>query len=145
MIWKNVVSKGACYLALGLALQSTLTAGPQAPERNGGTSQATTASTVVNFPHQPIVISRFGPYPASITRPKGPFMLLIENHSGFTNDTFYVESTTLLGILSSVFATLTSTATQRLDYAVLDLVPGSYQLVFPNHPKWKVAITITGQ
>jgi len=101
-------------------------------------------------PCEPITVTRFGPHPDSITRPAGPFMIAIENHSRLLSDRFslYVKGTagTTTSDGSSVpsLFDLTAAPGRILDYKLINLQPGEYELVFSNHPKWKVSITITG-
>jgi hypothetical protein len=95
-----------------------------------------------------ITVTRFGPYPTSITRPQGPFVLFIVNHSGALADTFSLvlkppasAATTTQGALSSLLD-LHSTLIKQRDHQLIDPLPGNYQLRFLSHPNWVVNITI---
>lgn len=103
-----------------------------------------------------IVITRFGPNPASITQLQGPFVLFVANHSGVLDDTFSLvrkppesgaeadASAGTGGKLASLLA-LHSTHRKQRDHKLLDPLPGEYQLRFLSHPDWVVNITITGE
>lgn len=102
-----------------------------------------------------IVITRFGPNPASITRPEGPFVLFVLNHSGTLDDTFSLvrkpaagdaaaSAGAADGKLSSLLD-LHSTFRKQRDHKLLDPLPGDYELRFLAHPDWLVNITVTSR
>lgn len=100
-----------------------------------------------------ITITPFGPYPTSIQRAEGPFVLFVVNRSGVLDDTFSLvkkpasseaaASGPVAGALPSLLD-LHSTRGKQRDHRVIDPLPGNYQLRFHGHPNWAVSITITG-
>jgi hypothetical protein len=98
-----------------------------------------------------ITITRFGPYPTSIQRPEGPFVLFIANRSGVLDDKFSLVKKPAAGTAADSETAQTlpslldlhSTYRKQRDHRVIDPVPGQYQLRFHSHPKWVVNITIT--
>lgn len=100
-------------------------------------------------PCEPVTITQFGPYPRQIQRAAGPFVIAVENHSRFVADTFRFRLKPAAGanadpVTAPSLFDLTSSAGRILDYKLINPQAGEYELVFPNHPAWKVAITITG-
>lgn len=101
-----------------------------------------------------ITITRFGPYPTSIQRPEGPFVLFIANRSGVLDDKFSLvkklaagDTAEATGGASAALPSLLdlhSTHRKQRDHRLIDLLPGSYQLRFQSHPNWVVNIAITG-
>lgn len=102
------------------------------------------------IPAVAIAVTRFGPEPAEIIQKPGPFTIVIEDHSGVTDDTFSFQLKKERGMLPAsqgdqpppALFHLTSTPNRNLDYKLVDLLPGEYVLTFKRHPKWSVAITI---
>lgn len=96
-----------------------------------------------------IVVTRFGPYPASITHSQAPFLLSIVNRSGILEDTFSLVLAPIATPTQGAAAAATSlldlhsTASRQRDHQLIRALPGSYQLVFKSHPDWIVGITIT--
>lgn len=94
-----------------------------------------------------IRITRFGPYPASITHGPGPFLLFISNRSGALADTYSLLLKPGARASSATPATsvldLHSTPTQHRDHEMIKLLPGDYELRFLSHPDWVVSTTIT--
>ncbi len=78
--------------------------------------------------------------PTQITRPKGPFLLAIENRSGLKQIEFQLSAqggTRLFQIKRSW---------ERSDWnQVVDPPAGQYVLTEANHPNWKCTINITQQ
>lgn len=95
-----------------------------------------------------IVVTRFGPYPASITHSLAPFLLSVVNRSGVLEDTFsLVANPSGAATPPSSFTSLLdlhSTASRQRDHQIIQPLPGNYQLIFKSHPDWVVNITITG-
>lgn len=99
-----------------------------------------------------IVLTRFGPYPASFTHPATPFLLSIVNRSGVLEDTIsiiYNPSGAANPPSSPASVTslldLHSTSLRQRDHQIIKPLPGNYQLTFKAHPDWVVNVTITAQ
>lgn len=92
-----------------------------------------------------IVVTRFGPYPASFSQPAAPFLLSIVNRSGVLDDTFslIVKPAAATDAAPTSLLDLRSTPTRQRDHQILKPLPGNYQLRFQSHPDWVVDITIT--
>ena len=94
-----------------------------------------------------ITVTQFGPYPTSIDRVAGPFILYVANRSGQLEDTFSLVVKPAAGSGNSPAAAslldLHAKRDQHRDHQLIDLLPGSYQLRFKSHPAWVVEIKIT--
>jgi hypothetical protein len=93
-----------------------------------------------------ITITRFGPYPASLTHSSTPFFLSVVNRSGVLQDTLsIVQGAAGAGkdVKLPSLLDLHSTAAKQRDHALICPLPGSYHLVFQSHPDWIVNVTIT--
>jgi hypothetical protein len=92
-----------------------------------------------------IVVTRFGPYPASFSHPAAPFLLSVVNRSGVLADTFslILKPSTASDTAAASLLDLRSTANRQRDHQIVKPLPGSYQLRFKSHPEWVVDITIT--
>lgn len=94
-----------------------------------------------------ITVTRFGPYPGSITHSATPFLLCIVNRSGVLEDTFSVVQGATQGGQSAPLPSLLdlhSTLSKQRDHALIQPLAGSYHLIFQSHPGWMVNFTITG-
>jgi hypothetical protein len=96
-----------------------------------------------------VKVTRFGPYPDSIQRPQGPFLLVISNASGAPVETFSLilkpAGTATAAAASVSLLDLHSTLQKQHDSAVIAPLPGAYQIVFQSHPNWHVDLTVTAQ
>lgn len=92
-----------------------------------------------------IVLTRFGPSPASVTLPSNAISLVVQNYSGLANETFTLRraSGSAAAELSASLLDLHSTNTQHRDYRSIQLTPGDYVMTFLAHPTWRVSITVT--
>jgi hypothetical protein len=95
-----------------------------------------------------IRITRFGPYPATVTRQAGPFLLFISNRSGVISDTYslFLKPAVAVGpVVADVTSLLDlhSLVNKQRDYQMIDLLPGDYELRFQSHPEWVVSIKVT--
>lgn len=126
-----------CKLVCALLISGTLWGQLQAPKLQSGTTPDAIA----------IVVTRFGPYPASITHSPGPFLLYVVNRSGILEDTFsLVSNPSGAATPPSSFTSLLdlhSTGSHQRDHQIIQPLPGNYQLLFKSHPDWVVNITIT--
>ncbi len=124
-------------LVCALLISGTLWGQLQTPKLQSGTTPDAIA----------IVVTRFGPYPASITHSQSPFLLSVVNRSGVLEDTFSLTANVSRALTppSSVASLLDlhSTASRQRDHQIVQPLPGKYQLLFKSHPDWVVNITIT--
>lgn len=103
------------------------------------------AATVVQDPQAPvqaelITVTPTGFEPAELTRPKGQFLLAIDNQSGLDEVGFYFERET--------GARLNIPLTRRGKLAwreIVNLTPGTYILRSTNDESWRCRLTITAQ
>jgi hypothetical protein len=85
-----------------------------------------------------IVVRSWGFDPSSITRPKGKFILIVDNRSGFVDLDLRVDK-----VAGSHINGAHATDHRQHDWVdIFDLEPGNYQLTEANHPKWLCKITI---
>lgn len=78
--------------------------------------------------------------PTQIARPKGPFLLVIENRSELEEIDFQ------LGVEGATPLFQVKRSWEDADWSqVIDLTTGQYVLTESNHPDWKCTITITEQ
>jgi len=78
--------------------------------------------------------------PTQITRPKGPFLLAIENRSGLREVEFQ------LSVEGGARLVQMRRSWERSDWnQVIDPPAGRYVLTETNHPGWKCTISITEQ
>jgi hypothetical protein len=85
-----------------------------------------------------ITITRHGFEPRELSRPAGPFLLLLENRSGLR--------AMLLQLKSEDGQTVRETHLTREESdwnSVVNIPPGRYLLTEANHPRWSCAVTIT--
>ena len=78
--------------------------------------------------------------PAELTRPKGRFLLAIDNQSGLDEVEFYFERET--GGRVNVPLSRRGKIAWR---EIVDLTPGTYILRATNDESWRCRITITAQ
>ncbi len=92
-------------------------------------------------------VTRFGPYPASIARKQGAFLLYVSNRSGAIVDTYSLllapASATSSAAAAVSLLDLHSDNTKNHDHELINPLPGDYELRFKSHPDWVVSITIT--
>ena len=103
------------------------------------------AATMVQGPQAPlqaelITITPTGFEPAELTRPKGRFLLAIDNQSGLDEVEFYFERET--GGRVDVPLSRRGKIAWR---EIVDLTPGTYILRATNDESWRCRITITAQ
>lgn len=78
--------------------------------------------------------------PTQITRPKGPFLLAIENRSGLKQIEFQLSAPVGMRLFQI------KRSWERSDWnQVVDPPVGHYVLTEANHPDWKCTISITEQ
>ena len=103
------------------------------------------AATMVQGPQaalqaELITVTPTGFEPAELTRPKGRFLLAIDNQSGLDEVEFYFERET--GGRVNVPLSRRGKIAWR---EIVDLTPGTYILRATNDESWRCRITITGQ
>jgi hypothetical protein len=85
-----------------------------------------------------LTVRTIGVQPRQITRPKGPFYLLVENRSGL--EEINLQITRITGEQQH---SVRIPKRKRMTPNLLDLTPGQYVLTELSHPDWLCAITIT--
>lgn len=95
-----------------------------------------------------IRITRFGPWPASVTHNSAPFLLSVVNRSGIFEDTYSLilkpaAASSGNAATPASLLDLHSTETRQRDHQLIQLLPGDYELHFKSRPDWVVTITIT--
>ena len=93
-----------------------------------------------------VTMTRSGPSPSSATIPSGAFVLAIQNHWKAMGDTFTLSLSAPAGSSSPAnppLLTILPAQHKNLDYQLMSLQPGAYQLTFSNHPSWTVSMTVT--
>jgi len=103
------------------------------------------AATMVQGPQAPvqaelITVTPTGFEPSELTRPKGRFLLAIDNQSGLDEVEFYFERET--GGRVNVPLSRRGKLAWR---EIVDLTPGTYILRATNDESWRCRITITAQ
>lgn len=87
-----------------------------------------------------ITITPTGFEPAELTRPKGRFLLAIDNQSGLDEVEFYFERETGGRI------NIPLSRRGKLEWReIVDLTPGTYILRTTNDENWRCRLRITGQ
>lgn len=87
-----------------------------------------------------ITVTPTGFEPSEVTRPKGRFLLAIDNQSGLDEVNFYFERETV-GRVSVPLSRRGKIAWRE----IVDLTPGTYILRATNDESWRCRITITAQ
>jgi len=103
------------------------------------------AASVIDGPQAPvqaelITVTPTGFEPSELTRPKGRFLLAIDNQSGLDEVEFYFERETG-GRLNVALSRRGKIAWRE----IVDLAPGSYVLRAMHDESWRCRITITAQ
>lgn len=99
----------------------------------GGTAQAAIPASA-----ELLMLTTDGFVPDQITRPAGPFYLVVEDRSGLDQATLQLTSQNGVNVRSMVSSLEKGEA---LD--ILDLQPGTYTFTEASNPKWVCEITIT--
>jgi len=87
-------------------------------------------------------LHRYGFEPPEITRPKGQFIIAVNNHSGIEEVTLQLHRVTEKDKLEKI-AEKQVPSKQLYWMQQIDLLPGRYALVEASHEKWVSFITIT--
>ena len=90
-----------------------------------------------NIQAEVITIRPTGFHPEKITRPRGQFLLAIENRSVLQAVDLVLEDQARRSLFDTHVSVVKPDAARRLD-----LLPGSYVLRETNHPDWACTITI---
>ncbi len=86
---------------------------------------------------EPVTVSPDGIEPAEITRPRGRFVLAVENRSGLEEVSLRLEAEAGARLREA------GLSRRRLNWTdVLDLPPGRYLLTEANHGTWACRITV---
>lgn len=95
-------------------------------------------ANTIRLQSQRVTLRRTGFSPTQIVRPKGPFVLIIENRSGLNQAALRIDR------VGKEHVNAASLPRKRaLWSSVLDLEPGQYALTEANHPDWVCSFTIT--
>ena len=120
--------------------------------KTGAASKLAVNSTDASHAHSPVSISQppdqleaevitilpRGFEPTEITRPKGKFLLSVENRSGLQRVEFHLSAESGSRIFQA------SRTWELADWnEVVSPPPGKYVLTETNHPTWQCVITIT--
>ena len=95
---------------------------------------------IANFESELITITSHGFEPQEVSRPNGPFLLMVDNRSGL--------NTTSLALTRDTGARTHEMRVPREEpnwSDVVNLPPGRYVLSESDHPRWTCRITITAQ
>jgi hypothetical protein len=85
-----------------------------------------------------ITVLPSGFQPSEITRPRGQFLILVDNQSGFDDVTLRLSK-----VAGQRLRELKQTEKEKVMRQLEDLPPGEYQLTAAEHPDWVCRITIT--
>lgn len=139
-----------CLIVFVLALLTTLSVSGREWFRSlEDTSSAARAATdsldiPLNDKHQDrveaevITVLSTGFQPSEITRPRGRFLILVDNQSGLDDLTFNLQR-----VGGERLREVKQTKKERIVRQLEDLPPGEYQLTEAEHPDWVCRITIT--
>ena len=116
-----------------------------APKSAVSSSEASHARSPVSLSPPPdqleaevITILPGGFEPTEITRPKGRFLLSVENRSGLQHVEFQLSAETGIRVFQA------NRTWERADWnEVVNPPPGRYVLTETNHPTWQCVVTIT--
>jgi len=106
----------------------------------GGENQTQTNHTAVRIEAQPITLTPQGFEPTEITRPKGPFLLVINDRTGPRPLEWRLERQG-----GNHLKSVSMPMGKHKWREVVDLPPGNYLLSESGNPQWKCQITITDQ
>jgi hypothetical protein len=85
-----------------------------------------------------VTITSRGFDPAEITRPRGPFILAVDNRSGLA------QVSLSLAVEHARHLKEVRVPREQLDWhGVVDVAPGRYVLTEAEHPDWQFVLTIT--
>jgi hypothetical protein len=104
----------------------------------GGTGYSQSQKVPVRIQTELLTVRTIGVQPKQITRPKGPFYLLVENRSGLEEINLQITRST-----GEQQHAVRIPKRKRMTPNLLDLNPGQYVLTELSHPDWVCAITIT--
>lgn len=76
--------------------------------------------------------------PDTLTRPKGPFMLVIENRSGVSDLSYQFDKE-----VGAKLKTIKHPVKSPSWADIVDLNPGTYKLTEDNHPQWSLTLTVS--
>jgi hypothetical protein len=125
-------------IALGVSARTWFASLPVAGKPSFTAAQGQSARTKLEA--ELVTIRPHGFEPKEITRPKGRFILAVDNRSGLE------EVNLRLDQVAGNRLHQVRVPREHLDWSeVFDLHPGNYVLTEANHPNWVCRITITAQ
>lgn len=147
LLWPAVIVVTAIFTALLLVSASTgATDSPNisptsaaVAEKPAPASPPQTSSAEERLEGELVVVGVRGFEPAEITRPAGPFLLIVDNRTGLDEVQVRVERVAGRERLYDV-------GLSRKDYSwntLLRLPPGDYILTEAGHPDWVCRLTLT--
>jgi hypothetical protein len=153
LLWPAVIAAAATFTTLLLVSASTGAFGLSAnfppiislptsdalAEKSASASPASINSADERLEGELVVVEARGFEPAEITRPAGPFLLIVDNRSGLEQVQVRVERVTGRERLYDI-------PLSRKDYSwnsLLRLPPGEYVLTVAGHPEWVCRLTLT--
>jgi len=111
---------------------------------SAGKSQALTAVTaqrpraIANIEAELVTVTPHGFEPQQITRPSGPFLLMLDNRSGLR------QANLRLSLEAGAQLREVPVPREQPDWSeVIALPPGRYVLTEADHPRWLCRLTIT--
>ncbi len=136
------VSARATSRARAIRQASVPTASAAAPDGQVDTGESPQrARPIAQMESELITVTPHGFEPREITRPKGAFLLLIDNRSGRAQ----ASTPRLSQEVGPQLREMNVPREQPNWSDLLDLQPGSYVLTEASHPAWSCHITITAQ
>lgn len=131
----------AAFFVISLIVSAqTLLAGVDDRELEAGTGSVVYAEDQERLEAELITIRPTGFEPASITRPRGKFLLAVNNRTGLDEVSLQLDS--------QAGARQDSVRLSRKHHGwrkLVDLPPGRYVLRETNHPDWVCHITISAR
>lgn len=111
---------------------------PAQPETFAQPTPVAAQSKPIPLGSELVTIQPFGFEPKEITRPAGPFLLIVDNRSGLRDVTLLLDRTGGNRLVAE------PVLWHKLDWReTLDLAPGTYRLSEVANPSWLCEITIT--
>jgi hypothetical protein len=128
-------------LAIGVRKKNAERTSNIAPVRSLTVSARTSTQgkkAPIQIGHALITLTSTGFYPSEITRPKGPFLLAVDNRAG--DQDIALRLTRANGTKEKEKRMVKGQSRWR---QLVDLNPGKYVLTEANHPDWVCNINIT--
>jgi hypothetical protein len=147
VFWSSLVVIGLTLITIGLVLgrgNGSTTTKPGGLERGDKLTRVTDMTSPPpqtsreRIEVEPVTLRARGFEPSAITRPRGQFLLAVDNRSGFPDLDFR-----LVGLNGNQQAAKRMRGRELRWRQLVDLPPGDYVLTEANHPRWHCQISIT--